>query len=534
MMAAAGGHGEEGFTIDVHAVVQLFMGSYNAIDGAFNEAGELVKEYNIYERTPQGLRWIDTWPGEGTPDNMFRQVEHLNKKEKKDLFWKLKCGRRNREKTNTLMQMLAEMSDMNVTLCHNGSKVVNIFKVRGYMPLDGLDKEFVIDRKFELDRVDVGGASTSSRLYPVLSEYQAICNPDFDLMMCRDNCNSSSCVFLGKENECDKVVRETQTKSVAKKRKVGTDDICIHFWTVLTLENGTMLHIDTTGPIYECYEYEEVTGIPLVLRETPELLLEEPKGSLKKVFPDSVVMTNKCLDGTIAELPDWRPFKSFDIYPAEVMFMDQFRGRGGSILEQEVPKSPLTHVRNMTILTILGIIVKMSQEDLLVELYHLKNNKFNGKQGMITRGINFTSPRYTTEDSDGYPVTRIPVILLTGKTISVRTENMKLLPKSKRQYLLWRQVERKMGWKHKLCKCVDWKKGLGTRIGLRYPIDDCDSDCSDHEDREDETNCTFCHRGCHGGRHSFTDGFSMPEFNPESSDLASFLKEWESVLNPKS
>lgn len=43
-------------------------------------------------------------------------------------------------------------------------------------------------------------------------------------------------------------------------------------------------------------------------RETPEPLLEEPQSSLKDVYPDTVVMTNKCLDGTKAELHEWRLF----------------------------------------------------------------------------------------------------------------------------------------------------------------------------------------------------------------------------------
>lgn len=49
------------------------------------------------------------------------------------------------------------------------------------------------------------------------------------------------------EMECDKVVKEAQTKAIAKARGVGMDDICCHFWVVLTLENGTMLHIDAVG-----------------------------------------------------------------------------------------------------------------------------------------------------------------------------------------------------------------------------------------------------------------------------------------------
>ena len=53
--------------------------------------------------------------------------------------------------------------------------------------------------------------------------------------------------FAPRDEECDRVVKEAQTKAIAKARGVGTDDISIHFWVVLTLENGTMLHVDAVG-----------------------------------------------------------------------------------------------------------------------------------------------------------------------------------------------------------------------------------------------------------------------------------------------
>ena len=55
--------------------------------------------------------------------------------------------------------------------------------------------------------------------------------------------------FAPRDEECDRVVKEAQTKAIAKARGVGTDDISIHFWVVLTLENGTMLHIDAVGKL---------------------------------------------------------------------------------------------------------------------------------------------------------------------------------------------------------------------------------------------------------------------------------------------
>lgn len=431
---------EEGsLEIEVQFVLDNFIKSYFSCTDE-----QRFVDHHVYKKTNQGVKSVDIGPGEGKPENSFRGSV---KGSKRDLYWKIETSGSCCVRTNSLMRILADLSDKNVTLLHNGVKVVNIYKVRHYIPLKGLERDFILDYTMQTGDVP----NSKQRLYPVLSQYleQFPNLPD---------------------KECDKVVKVAQTEAIAKARGVGTDDLALHYWCVLTLENATMLHIDTTGPMYDCFEYEEGSGYPLTLRETPELLLEEPHGALKDVYPDTVVLTNKCLDGTKAELPEWRVFDCFDEFPAEVLFLEGF-GKYSNF------QHPHIQLINLVVCVTMGMKIRHYPEDVDVELYNLRSGRFNGEQGTVESGSNPLD--YTDRESGTYNP-RLPFTFPSGKTILVKPENIMLLPKMPSQYLTWRQVERKMGWKHKMCNCVHWKKGLGTRKGLFYPVFQCDPDC-DHD-----------------------------------------------------
>ena len=178
--------------------------------------------------------------------------------EKRDDFWALLRTKNCTALTSTLIVTLSRMAELGINLVHEGVPVKHFGMLNGMVDLGACGGTQDIRIKI--------GASRKAKvigIHGTHAQHQVI-----------RNLNAKDRNRYFPWAKCGLPSRNIEVET-AHRREACTfglkdeNDIIVHYWTMLQLENGDTVHIDLCGPTYGIFEYRNYDGkdVPVSVRK---------------------------------------------------------------------------------------------------------------------------------------------------------------------------------------------------------------------------------------------------------------------------